>query len=284
MAILAQKIIELESISWQHPYAERCFKRAQSLLIGTPDKNHIHMTKIESINAAANAISSAQVFTFSRDILESCKIMAASKKNFDHARSIAKLPANPCFFEISLQNGSIVGALLTECDGVIDICAFQYDLSELAFLFHASMDPRQEQAEIHFGLNWTKKSQDLANLLSVRIFLILAMMNVPRCVIAREFIIPERIQQKRIRRRLPRLLSYNHVSLNLPKTSLSRRRTVIMESGSPRRFHHVCGYLRISRHGDPEAYFIWVKDAWRGEASAGVVHKTREVTLQHEPS
>lgn len=86
-------------------------------------------------------------------------------------------------------------------------------------------------------------------------------------------------QQLRARKGRPPLLSCNVVKMALPLPDRESEGTRV-ERGPGVRYHRRIGYLRISSHGDPEAYFVWVDEQWKGDWELGIVaHKSRDVTL-----
>lgn len=90
---------------------------------------------------------------------------------------------------------------------------------------------------------------------------------------------PDKLQKRRAQRGKLPLLSFNTVRLNLPKEDITSRGTHV-QRGSGVRWHRIIGYWRISRHGDPEAYFIWVPPGERGDKRLGIVLKERHARVR----
>jgi ribosomal protein L21E len=88
---------------------------------------------------------------------------------------------------------------------------------------------------------------------------------------------PKRTLQKaRAKRGRRPLLSYNQVTLRLPKRD--RATGPSLHKGAPgKRYHERSGHLKFPARGDGKRLPVWVESYWAGDKSLGLVLKTRHV-------
>ncbi|WP_174514063.1 hypothetical protein [Methylocella tundrae] len=281
MAILADTVFECPALKDAQMESLRLL--ACEALRRPWDENHSsppHPLTVLSI--AGEAETKAQLFVFDDAVIESAASILEDYESIDIAKRYARLPASMCWFEWN-EDGIRVGALLTDVDDGISFVLFskneRYGAIPVLCGEYAFHHGKYKYNVLHCKNINSKANEGYAVYISSKIFAICAFLNIPGAVHSANFRWGDKLQKSRRKRGKAPLLSFNEVKLALPKNSASRK-DVTCDMGRGVRWHHVIGYLRISRHGDPEAHYTWVPSVWRGDKSSGVVLKSRNVCVK----
>jgi len=236
---------------------------------------------------AAEARQAAARFSFDQNVVQSSFNIIEDNVSFEIAGRIAKPPV-PCgWFEWSFE-GKRLGLWWQSLDaGFMSVCFF--------VCFACGEDPILLAALPHyqFGTTGLKISfsdlvdaafdskEDLIEVISsnyLRFFMAAcALLNLHRAVEIKGYEPPAKLRKARLRRgRLP-LLSFNRVSLKLPKPERSRGPSRVGNDSHGIRLHQVIGHLRLLTAGRVEPVFVWVEAHWRGNAGNGIVLRSRDI-------
>ncbi len=103
-------------------------------------------------------------------------------------------------------------------------------------------------------------------------------LNIHRAVTVAPVSASAKLQAARRRRGKAPFLSFNRVSLNLPKAELSRGSRQDRGAAGVR-FHQVIGHLRLLKEGRLQPVFVWVQPHWRGDPRLGTVLRELDVKV-----
>jgi len=245
-------------------------------------QNHVaapHITTAPIIAEDAKAF--AERFVFDETIIASTASILKDDESISVAKQHARLPAPVCWFEWS-DEGDTLGVLLTEVDREVSFTLFMENQHYGVIPVMTGSLPWPSGEPYRYNILHCKdicgeNNEGYAIYISSTLFAFCALLNISGCTHSKRFDWGDKFQRARKRRGKFPLLSFNQVTVALPKVT-ERKQDVKCDEGHGVRRHRVVGYLRISRHGDPEGHFIWVASHWRGDAALGLVLKQRNVT------
>ncbi len=288
------------------PNAARLLLHVRDVLETPWDGNHVPLPHASlGVIYAEEATGKAVRFSFDDDVFASAWTCVQDAESMAVARKFARPPVDLGWYEWRTPN-AVFGALIERSgpDGLFNIAVF-YRNGETVVLgfvvpkfdFSRALEGRGQLTDLGGGvveyaaekfytaadvaqLKLNKNPKEIGAATSVivcqTLLAFIAFMNLHRAVYVELWRPPEKFQRARIRRGKIPILSRNVVSLNLPKTELTRGEIARHRESGVRR-HQVIGHIRELRHGRIEPIYIWVDSFWRGDARLGVVLRDRKI-------
>jgi hypothetical protein len=282
MALMAQRIIEAKiDLNFSDTHAVSVILDAQRLISGGFSPNHLCASRSDVDQAIETASQSARIYRFDASIVGHITDLVRSDECLDAALAQSRLPFDVVFYEWSEEDLEW-GALTRVVEDVEECLVFfaqKGDAPKPALVFKRHRGSRQRYIETFeccpFGATFDER-EHLLQWISGRPVLLTSLLNIHGFVETSENQWPDKLQAARRKRGKLPLLSYNNVTLRVPKTKNgSSDPKSIAEFGI--RYHERSGHFKAPARKCGQKQIVWVASYWAGNRDRGVVLKTRNV-------
>ncbi|PJK29948.1 hypothetical protein [Minwuia thermotolerans] len=279
MSTLAQRIVECRLDEYEALRAKK-IEAARSRLLPLWEGNHV-VTAHRSLSeiVARDAEQAAARFVLDDSIARALSQLLHDDESVDAALRHAHAPSPSTWIETGKRSGDGAFGVLLEASGTfreVNFTAFEDgpDGSIEVGLVGVMDFSRIEDGQIQL-IDF--KDEELATQTTGFIIATCAFLSIPGAVERTGWHYSPAQQKKRMKARRPPLLSFNKVTLRLPRKS-GTSRGASCDAAGPVRRHQVMGHHRVLDRNTRSERLTWVIPHWRGDAAAGVVLKERTIS------